>query len=126
MNRIRRRDTRWATGSPRIVMIGAALAVLPGIAAATELDFEQQLGVPVAAETLDAQRGLADTFRYQSSSISEQGAVVGNVIEASPSGMNVIHSGALRDNHGLTTVIQNSGHHVIIQEATSINLAITP
>ncbi|ABM61518.1 hypothetical protein [Halorhodospira halophila] len=131
MNGIRQRLFDWTTGRTPILALGAALATLPGLAAAEALHhgqqlFEQQLGAPVAAEALDEQRGLADTFRYQTSTISEQGTVLGNVVESSPSGMNVIHDGALRDNHGLTTVIQNSGHHVIIQEATNINVTVTP
>lgn len=102
---------------------GAATTVLasgPG----TELD--ALLGAPVAEAELEAHRGQADLFQMQASRITEHAAVEGNVVENSPAGLNVIHEGAIRDLHGLSTVIQNSGHHVVIQEATNINVTVTP
>ncbi len=126
MNEIKqRRSGRTKVWAPALTL-GAALAALPGLAAADALAFEQLLGTPVAAAALDEHRGMADTFLHQASTISEQGTVLGNVVESSPSGMNIIQDGALRDNHGLTTIIQNSGHHVIIQEATNINVTVNP
>ena len=119
-------------GTSRLVRVGCIWALgvgfmaISGLAAAKGLSLEHELGAPVSAEALDSQRGQADSFYHQSSAISEQGAVFGNHVDSSPSGMNTIHSGALRDNHGLTTVIQNSGHHVLIQEATNINVSVTP
>jgi len=83
-------------------------------------------GAPVAEAELEAHRGQADLFQMQASRITEHAAVEGNVVENSPAGLNVIHEGAIRDLHGLSTVIQNSGHHVVIQEATNINVTVTP
>jgi|GEM_PF-3734755 len=126
MNEIKQqRGGRARVWAPALTL-GAALAALPGLATADALAFEQLLGTPVAAEDLDEHRGMADTFLHQASTISEQGTVLGNVVDSSPSGMNIVHDGALRDNHGLTTIIQNSGHHVIIQEATNINVTVNP
>ncbi|BAU56718.1 hypothetical protein LRD18_08335 [Halorhodospira halochloris] len=115
----------------KILVLGAAMTAMPIYSAAEapslgQLGFEALLGDPVNSEELGYQRGQADTFQLQGSAISEQGAVLGNQIEYSPSGSNIINSGALHDNHGLTTVIQNSGHHVIIQEATNINVSVRP
>ncbi|MBK1726191.1 hypothetical protein [Halorhodospira neutriphila] len=85
-----------------------------------------RLGEPVAEAQLSAHRGQADTFKTQASRITEDAEVLGNVVQGSPSGMNAVHEGAVSDNHGITTVIQNTGHHVVIQEATNVNLSVTP
>ncbi len=99
---------------------GAAAAEAPGEGGGL------RLGEPVAETQLRSQRGQADPFEKQASRIKEDAEVFGNRVQDSPSGMNAIHEDAVSDNHGITTVIQNTGHHVAIQEATNVNVSVTP
>ncbi|MBM7038442.1 carbon storage regulator [Vibrio ulleungensis] len=52
------------------------------------------------------------------------GESVGNVAMGVSSGDNHIHAGAFGSSQGVTNVIQNSGHNVLIQNATVINLSL--
>lgn len=115
------RLTRWCVAALAAGSVGGATAAeAPGGGGGL------RLGEPVAEAQLSAHRGQADTFKTQASRITEDAEVLGNVVQGSPSGMNAVHEGAVSDNHGITTVIQNTGHHVVIQEATNVNLSVTP
>lgn len=50
------------------------------------------------------------------------GRVDGNTADDVVSGWNVIHSGAFANGSGISTVIQNSGSNVLIQNGTAVNV----
>lgn len=52
------------------------------------------------------------------------GESIGNVAVGASSGDNHISSGSLSSTQGVTSVIQNTGHNVLIQNATVINLSL--
>jgi hypothetical protein len=52
------------------------------------------------------------------------GESIGNVAMGVSSGDNHIQTGAFGASQGVTNVIQNSGHNVLIQNATVINLSL--
>lgn len=55
-----------------------------------------------------------------------QGVVQGNVAMNTSSGNNAISGEAFQDAAGFVTVIQNTGHNVLIQNSTIVNVAVEP
>ncbi len=53
-----------------------------------------------------------------------KGLSVGNSVSNSVTGNNIIASGALMESSGITSVIQNSGNNVLIQNATVVNMSM--
>lgn len=82
------------------------------------------LAAPVPDSELQAQRGQADVRWVTLSDVDVDANVEGNQTIASPTGDNAISDSALLDAHGFTTVIQNTGNHVVIQDVTIINVTI--
>lgn len=54
--------------------------------------------------------------------VHNDGRVDGNTADDVVSGWNVIHSGAFANGSGISTVIQNSGSNVLIQNGTAVNV----
>jgi len=52
------------------------------------------------------------------------GVSTGNVVNDSVTGNNIISSGALASSSGISSVIQNSGNNVLIQNSTVVNLTL--
>ncbi|NTV11487.1 MAG: hypothetical protein HGA47_12030 [Zoogloea sp.] len=52
------------------------------------------------------------------------GVVAGNAASDLVTGLNIVTEGSLTGNSGLTTLIQNSGNNVLIQNATIVNLQL--
>lgn len=50
----------------------------------------------------------------------------GNVATGNHTGQNSIEQGAFQDASGFVTAIQNTGNNVLIQNATIVNVSITP
>lgn len=80
------------------------------------------LGAPVDGADLDAMRGGEATV---DASVLDQGTVDGNTATDVTSGLNSIDGGAFSHAAGITTVIQNSGSNVLVQNGTAVNLQFT-
>ncbi|HWH84764.1 MAG TPA: hypothetical protein VNU71_21260 [Burkholderiaceae bacterium] len=75
---------------------------------------------PVPAATLAARRGGERVFN----DAQLKGVVADNQASNLTTGMNVISEGAFSGASGLSTVIQNSGNNVLIQNATIVNVQL--
>nr|WP_240494786.1 carbon storage regulator [Vibrio breoganii] len=53
-----------------------------------------------------------------------KGISKGNTASHTVSGNNILQSGALSDSSGISSVIQNTGNNVLIQNSTVVNLSI--
>lgn len=85
------------------------------------------LGQAIALESLDGQRGgqavqQIDSVFVQSSNQNVDANLNANALQAGINGANNIGNGVFSGASGLTTLIQNSGNQVIIQNSTIINL----
>jgi hypothetical protein len=81
-----------------------------------------QLGAPVAAEALEAQRGGESRYEFNFQEVTatmEKTAAVG-----SNNGANSISGGAFGGASGFPVAVQNSGNNVIVQNAFIINLDV--
>ena len=75
---------------------------------------------PVSEKALDHQRGGASTMNDM-----ELDGVVGNNHASNlVTGQNIVTDGSLTGNAGLTTVVQNSGNNVLVQNATIVNIQL--
>src|SRR3546814_6619122 len=74
------------------------------------------IGQPLEAGVLDALRGGESVAVV---SVKDDGEVSGNHAENITSGPNAIDGGAFANTAGITTVIQNSGSNVLIQNGTA-------
>ena len=128
---------------PRTFAILLASLLLPVIgwadapeqaAAATEAgkaDTELLAGeTALSADTLDDSRaGTELPAGVDMVQVNEQDLsanFTGNVATGNTTGTNTIATGAFTDASGFVTAIQNTGNNVLIQNATIVNVAITP
>lgn len=77
------------------------------------------IGQPLEADALDALRGGESLVVVR---VGNDGEVDGNHAENVTSGLNAIDGGAFANASGITTVIQNSGSNVLIQNGTAVNV----
>jgi hypothetical protein len=77
------------------------------------------LGVPISSETLQSMRGGDSTT---TNDVDLQGGVDGNSANNVVSGLNIIQDGSFANASGISTVIQNSGSNVLIQNGTIVNV----
>lgn len=89
----------------------------PGIGGDSAVD--GALGPALAPEILSALRGGDGQVTVE---VDNQGTVSGNTATHVLSGDNRIDGGAFANATGLTTVIQNSGSNVLIQNGTAVNV----
>jgi hypothetical protein len=89
----------------------AAPAVQPG--------FVPDIGQALDTSALDVMRGGETVIDV---SANNNGEVNGNTAEGIVSGSNIISGGAFADVAGISTVIQNSGSNVLIQNGTAVNV----
>lgn len=75
---------------------------------------------PMAAAALAAKRGGDRVFN----DAQLKGVVADNQASNLTTGMNVISEGAFSGSAGLSTVIQNSGNNVLIQNSTIVNVQL--
>lgn len=76
---------------------------------------------PMAAAALATKRG-GDGNVFNDAQL--KGVVANNQVSNTSTGMNVISDGAFAGSAGLSTVIQNSGNNVLIQNATIVNVQL--
>lgn len=81
----------------------------------------------LSIEELAGSRGRQGVDTLQQMNENDQRAwLENNRLNADSTGNNVIETGALQGIEGISTVIQNTGNQVVIQESTLLNLTITP
>jgi hypothetical protein len=79
----------------------------------------------LSAAELAAERG-GESAELSNVDVIGMGADVrDNTVVNSTSGDNLVNGGAFAGTQGFSTIIQNSGNHVIIQNSTVVNLTIT-
>ena len=104
-----------------LVLFGGALVA--GTAQAGPPDEFVGLGPAVAMEELAGQHGRQGAdLAYQINSSTQQAAVANNQLQSENTGSNVIDGSAFSGSSGITTVIQNSGNQVVIQDTTQVNV----
>lgn len=99
---------------------GAAFATPPG-----QVPPPPAFGPATPVDTLRAMSGGSDT----TNNVTEQtltGTMSDTEAKNTVSGGNLVSGNAFGSSAGLPTVIQNSGNNVLIQNATVVNLRMTP
>lgn len=101
------------------MMMGAApMLALAGPSQAEALQVSL-LGAPVSDSTLSQYRGARDiTFNMQDTN----GQLYNNQATNTVSGSNQVSDQAFSGSNGFSTVIQNSGNNVLIQNSTIVNV----
>lgn len=80
----------------------------------------------VDADTLDRQRARQGVSNVQLGQVHSQIALHDNVVLGGHGGTNLIANGAFDNARGFSTIIQNTGHNVAIQESMIVNVTINP
>ena len=115
--------------TPHAACLAAALALCtsasaePARPAAPAPGSALLFGAPVSATQLDGARGGNAAM---AASATLNGAVAGNSASQMVTGANTISSGSFAGAAGIPIVIQNTGANVLIQNATVINLQLSP
>lgn len=118
-----------APGSPASTLPAAtspgATAYAPegGAASENEAHLAPALGTPVDIERLGGMSGRDSTV---DNDVTIDGTVDGNTADGIVSGSNVIGGGAFDNASGITTVVQNSGSNVLIQNGMVVNVQFVP
>ena len=103
----------------------ALMVLLAGtsVAHAGSLDLPEA----VAAEALEDQRAMYNISSVQLGQMTSNAQVANTQMHgAFASGDNVLGAGAFDHAQGISTVIQNSGHNVVIQESLILNVNVAP
>jgi hypothetical protein len=128
------RPTRFKLISAAIIGSAAMMAVMPaGNAFAGEPPSDPQwaqvqaaplaMGSPIDLGALDALRGGADTVEND---ILVNGNVQDTTADHVVTGHNNVDAGSFANASGISTVIQNSGANVLIQNAMIVNVQFAP
>jgi len=81
---------------------------------------------PVLLEDLDSERGRGGVDVTALSRSNARAYVIDNSAANSITGGNYIEDGSIRNNSGITDVVQNSGNNVIIQNSTVVTVTFVP
>lgn len=113
------------TALPRSGLLMLLAFGISGFAAAAELATAEVAGIgqPIDAAALGELRGGDSSVEND---IRVDGHVGGNSAEHILSGGNIIDGGAFGNAAGVSTVIQNSGSNVLIQNAMIVNVQFGP
>jgi hypothetical protein len=102
-----------------VVMMGAAPMLAWAGAPQAEASKVSELGAPVTESALSQYRGARDiTFNMQDT----DGQLYNNQATNTVSGGNQVTGQAFSGMNGFSTVIQNSGNNVLIQNSTVVNV----
>lgn len=101
-----------------VVPQDAVPAAMPGAAPESPRSFEG-VGPAVDLQRLESQRG-GESLVVNDVEIA--GTVSGNLAEGTNSGSNHINDGAFANAAGISTVIQNTGNNVLIQNGMVVNI----
>lgn len=115
-------------GRSRTVHAGTALLLMAGAAMllpAHADDFSLPAAVDVG--TLEMQRAKQDIATLQLSNMTSNAGLSNTTMEGVfSSGDNILNMGVLEHAHGINSIIQNTGHNVIIQESLILNVNVSP
>ena len=117
----------WPGITALALVMGALVFSAPS--QAEDGDALRMLPEAVDVRVLDKQRARQNTSTWQVGQIgriTETATLYDNQVSGSSSGNNILGAGALDNASGIATVIQNSGHNVIIQESLIVNVTVTP
>jgi len=114
-----------ALTSPALVVIDVPMLPLAPDEAVVA-DEADAFGPVVAGDALDDLRGGADNQTDITNISDVDGTVDGNTAINSITGGNLVDGGAFTNAAGLSTVIQNSGNNVLIQNSTVVSVLFTP
>ena len=102
-----------------VTIMGAAPMLVSAQPPQPEASQASFLGAPVSESALSQYRGARDvTFNLQNT----EGQLYNNNATDTFSGANVVSDQALSGMNGFSTVIQNSGNNVLIQNSTIVNV----
>jgi hypothetical protein len=87
---------------------------------------DETFGPTVASDALDAMRGGTDNKTITTNVSDVDGTVDGNTAINAITGGNLMDGGAFGNAAGLSTVIQNSGNNVLIQNSTVVSVQFVP
>lgn len=90
----------------------------PAAQPATPAPLVEGIGQAIETEALDGLRGGDDV----ENNVTLDGSVTGNTADRIVSGTNTIQDGAFANANGISTVIQNSGSNVLIQNGMVVNV----
>ncbi|WP_261815320.1 carbon storage regulator [Vibrio gallicus] len=90
--------------------------------------YGEEIALPDSAVTIDVMeqsRGKQHLdLDFTSLASDVDGISTGNVAKNTVNGSNILSSGAFADSSGISSVIQNTGNNVLIQNSTVVNLTI--
>lgn len=98
----------------------------PAADATPAADDAGDFAAPVAVDALDALRGGTDNDTTITNVSDVDGSVDGNTAINAVTGGNLVDGGAFGNAAGLSTVIQNSGNNVLIQNSTVVSVQFAP
>ena len=77
-------------------------------------------------EELDNARGREGVDIFTLNNMNVRATLTDNQANNNVNGANIIDHGSFTQTSGITSVIQNSGNNVIIQDSTIVNVTIAP
>lgn len=112
--------------TPSFFVVLFILLMITSVALADGEVEEVQLGIDAAVSNTDLEstRGLGGGDFLQWNDMNLDADLSDNIVYSSENGDNTISNDAFSEASGFATVIQNSGNHVIIQNATIVNLTM--
>jgi hypothetical protein len=106
-----------------IPFIAIAASLMLGAAQSAADDTVEGFGPVLKSDALQSMRigegGFDPAVLVE---VDNDGSVGGNVAQGNLSGQNSISGGAFSNAAGISTVIQNSGNNVLIQNGTAVNV----
>ena len=108
-----------------LLLCTAAATTLLLFPLAGAADGDALFAAPLDTEEMESHRGMSSQYHAQLGLLSGQAVLTDNEIGTAYTGDNSVSHGAFSDVHGITSVIQNSGNHVIIQDSTVLNVTVS-
>lgn len=109
----------------RTLLLCTAAATVLLFPVAGTADGDALFASPLDTAEMDTHRGMSSQYHAQLGLLSGQAVLTDNEIGTAYTGDNTVSHGAFSDVHGITSVIQNSGNHVIIQDSTILNVTVS-
>lgn len=114
-------NKRLMAAAALVALPALVMAAPPQVPAQAQTDTNTAFGVPTPEAELAQYRGAQNaTFNLQST----RGQVDNNRAINTVSGTNELSGQAFSNASGLSSVIQNSGNNVVIQNATIVNVTM--
>ncbi|MCG5502244.1 hypothetical protein [Ectothiorhodospira lacustris] len=112
----------------RAVLAGTTMLLMVGTTMLLPVHADDfALPVAVDVDTLEMQRAKQNISTLQLSHMTSNAGLSNTTMEGVfSSGDNVLSMGVLEHAQGINTIIQNTGHNVIIQESLILNVNVSP